>query len=101
MRHFSCDLCGKDLTGDSKSRYVLRMEVFPATDPRELTPADLDQDHIDAMAELLHEIEHGEDVALAPTCRSLEYDLCNDCQRKFLADPLGRESSRKFRFSKN
>jgi hypothetical protein len=103
MRHFSCDLCGKDLTPGADARYVVRMEVAAATDPRDLTEADLDQDHLDAMAEMLDELEDAGPEALAPTpaTRALEYDLCAGCHRKFIADPLGRDRARKPQFSKN
>lgn len=104
MRHFSCDVCGKDLTPESEARYVVRVEVFPAAPTGQLTEADLDQDHAAAMAELLEEMEEaGEDAApvAAPVCRKVEYDLCSCCHRRFAADPLGRERGRKPRFSKN
>ena len=103
MRHFSCDLCGKDLTPGMDVRYVVRMEVAPANDDRDLTDADLDQDHLDTMAEMLDELEDaGPDaLTLPPAVRSLEYDLCPGCHRKFVADPLGRDRARKPQFSKN
>ena len=102
MRHFSCDLCGKDLT-ESDARYVVRMDVFPAADTHDLTEADLDQDHLDTMAEMLDELEDAGPGALLPepATRPLEYDLCPGCHRKFAADPLGRDRARKPQFSKN
>ena len=107
MRHFSCDLCGKDLSAGADARYVVRVQVFPAADPGELTAADLDQDHVEAMAALLEELEASEgrggaaEAPATPAGASTEYDLCPACQRKFVADPLGRETTRKLRFSKN
>ena len=53
MRHFSCDLCGKDLTPGTDARFVLRMEVIAATDPSQLSDDDLDSDHVEEMAQLL------------------------------------------------
>lgn len=101
MRHFSCDLCGKDMTANTDPRYILRMEVFPAHNPDELSAEDLDQDQVDAMAEMLEELEQGtESPSAVPACRKLEYDLCPGCHRKFVADPLGR-TARKWRFSTN
>lgn len=103
MRHFSCDLCGKDLTPGEDARYVVRLEVFPAADPRDLTEADLDQDHLDSMAEMLDELEDAGPDAYTPppASRAQEFDLCAVCHRKFAADPLGRERARKPQFSKN
>jgi hypothetical protein len=107
MRHFSCDLCGKDMTSGSDARFVVRMEAFPAAQPGELTEADLDQDHIDTMAEMLAELEELEESGEHRPCEpsperhAKEYDLCAACYQKFLADPLGRDRSRKPHFSKN
>ena len=103
MRHFSCDLCGKDLTPGMDARYVVRMTIAPAADPAEPDPAGLDQDQITQMAELLEELEAaGDDVHdPEPTSRAIEYDLCGGCHRKFVADPLGRDAARKLEFSAN
>ena len=102
MRHFSCDLCGKDLTTGEDARFVLRMEVYPASESTELTEADLDQDHVETMAEMLQELEDsGEHAVCVPTTQKLQYDLCGGCHNKFVADPLGRESKPKLQFSKN
>ena len=107
MRHFSCDLCGKDLTasphGGADARYVLRMEVAPAGGGAGLLcEADLDQDHLDAMAELLDDLEADpEPPHELPATLRLEFDLCPGCRQRFVADPLGRERVPKPRFSKN
>ncbi|OWK38469.1 hypothetical protein [Fimbriiglobus ruber] len=102
MRHFSCDICGKDLPPGADPRYVVRVESIPVGPPGELTEGDLDQDHVEAMAELLDELEDGGAApAPAPVCEKREFDLCQVCHRRFLADPLGRETSRKLQFSKN
>ncbi|HJZ53763.1 MAG TPA: hypothetical protein VKE74_02335, partial [Gemmataceae bacterium] len=57
MLHFSCDICGKDMTPGGVTRYVVKMEAFAATDPAELTETDLDTDHVEEMAQLLNEQE--------------------------------------------
>ncbi len=98
MQHFSCDLCGKDLT-DVAGRYVVNMEVFAAHDPAELTAEDLSDDHLEEMGELLREGD-ASDLEPAPAYKKLRYDLCTSCHAKFLADPLGREAQ-KFDFSSN
>jgi hypothetical protein len=108
MRHFSCDLCGKSLTPGSDARYVVRVEGFAAVEPAVLTEADLDTDAIDAMADLLEELDDAEQLDEAPAAGDdlpanarREYDLCPCCYRKLLADPLGLESRRKLQFSQN
>ena len=100
MRHFSCDLCGKDLTPGTDARFVLRMEVIAATDPSQLSDDDLDSDHVEEMAQLLAEMQ-ADDTDPLPDRKQFEYDLCPICSRKFVQDPLGRESVFKLQFSKN
>lgn len=103
MLHFSCDICGKDLTPSGAARYVVKMEAFAATDPAELTEADLDTDHVEEMAQLLREIEDGEadEPELPPACTKQRFDLCPTCYRKFVKDPLGREATARLNFSQN
>ncbi len=104
MHHFSCDVCGKDMTPKAAGRYVVKMEAFAATDPAELTDADLDADHVEAMAQMLDELEDADpaDAPPLPAARqSLRFDLCPACYRKFVNDPLGREGVGKFHFSEN
>ena len=99
MLHFSCDLCGKDLTDGRDSRYVVRMEVYAAADPAQLTDADLSDDQLEAVGQLLRDGDDA-DQEPAPAYKKLQYDLCPGCHKKFLADPLNREAQ-KFDFSEN
>ena len=104
MLHFSCDICGKDMTPGVVTRYVVKMEAFAATDPAELTDTDLDTDHVEEMAQLLSEMEEAgveDGPEVLPTRKAMRFDLCPCCYRKFLADPLGRENAAKFDFSEN
>jgi len=99
MLHYSCDLCGKDLTDGLDSRFVLRMEVFAAHDPAEITECDLGDDHLEEMGQLLREADEM-DLEPAPAFKKMRFDMCPPCHRKFLADPLSREVQ-KFDFSEN
>jgi hypothetical protein len=103
MLHFSCDVCGKDMTPGAATRYVVKMEAFAATDPAELTDADLDADHVEEMAQLLAEMEETgcDEPQAAPARKTMRFDLCPCCYRKFIEDPLGREHAPKFDFSEN
>lgn len=98
MVHFSCDLCGKDLLNKSAAHFVVKMEVFAANDPSELTEDDLDADHLEEIGQLLS--EESPDAEPTPASKNLRYDLCTTCHKRFLADPLGREVL-KFDFSAN
>jgi len=104
MMHFSCDLCGKDMTPANAQRYVVKLEAFAAHDPAQITEDDLDVDHVEEMAETLNALEEAgaeDEMELAPARKSMRFDLCPICYGKFLSDPLGRETVPKFDFSEN
>jgi len=103
MLHITCDGCGKELTPSSLERYVVKIEAFAAHDPAELTEADLDDDHLEAVSQLLSEeadVLDDPDL-LTPSYKNFRYDLCPECHGKFLRNPLSREASQKFDFSEN
>jgi hypothetical protein len=53
MLHVTCDLCGKEIRPGEDGRHVVKIEVFAAHDPAEITEADLEADHMEAVSELL------------------------------------------------
>lgn len=101
MLRVICDGCGRELQAGA-DHHVVKIEVFAAHDPAELTEDDLDEDHVEAVSELLREMEDLDTpVHLEPPSRHLRYDLCSDCRKRYLRDPLGKETAPKFHFSKN
>lgn len=101
MLHFSCDLCGKELLPETDRRYVVKMEVFAAQESSNLTDDDLDDDHLESLGQLLRDIESGAaSPQLAPDYKQIRIDLCPNCHKKFLRDPLNKEAA-KFDFSEN
>ena len=106
MVHFTCDLCGKDITSSGEDRFVVKMEAFPGFDPNEIREEDLDDDPMEAVSDLLQRDEdfgaHGCGQADDPCRRKgFRFDLCPSCHRKFLSDPLGKSNVNVFDFSKN
>jgi hypothetical protein len=103
MLHVTCDLCGKELRPGDDERYVVRIEVYATHDPCTLTESDLDDDHMEAVSELLSQDENGtvDPDEEFPAHKNLRYDLCPPCQKKFLKDPLNREINLHFDFSEN
>jgi hypothetical protein len=102
MVHFTCDLCGKDLTATGDPRYVVKIEAFAGFDPTEITEEDLDGDHMEAVSQILQRDEASSaDDMTAPVHKGFRFDLCPDCHAKYLKDPLAKEFVRSFDFSKN
>jgi hypothetical protein len=103
MLHITCDRCGKELRA-GEDHYVVKIEVFARHDPSLLTEADLEEDHMEAVSELLRQMEDVDDL-VEPTSHHRRYDLCPGCREAYLRDPLskevGKEAAQKFDFSEN
>ncbi len=102
MIHYSCDLCKRPLDPEDDLRYVVKLEVYAAFDPLDLDGPESDSDHLQDLDEIIEQMEDlsndaiGEDV-----CQQLRFDLCPECRKRFLANPLGRKTADKVSFSKN
>jgi hypothetical protein len=102
MVHVTCDLCGKDLRQGEDQRYVVKIEAYAVHDPAEITEADLDEDHMEIVSQILREEEENESaVELVEPYKNFSYDLCPECHQKFVRDPLNRDLAQKLDFSKN
>jgi hypothetical protein len=89
MIHFTCDMCGKPLLTDEDVRYVVKIEVYAAYDPMEVTEDELDEDHLNDMNELVEQMEGSETEELEDQVyKSFRFDLCPTCQQRYLRDPL-------------
>jgi hypothetical protein len=102
MIHYTCDLCRRDLDPDIDLRYVVKMEVYAAFDPSANDEEDDDRDHLQEIQDILERLEDadadrvGEDVY-----QQLRFDLCPECRKRFVKNPLGREAAKAFGFSEN
>jgi hypothetical protein len=102
MVHFTCDLCGKDLTASGDPRYVVKIEAYAGFDPTEITEEDLEDDPMEAVSQILQRDDSSASADLtAPIHKGFRFDLCPCCHSKFVKDPLGKEALRLFDFSKN
>jgi hypothetical protein len=103
MIRYSCDLCKRDLDPDEDLRYVIKMEIYAALAPAGTSEDAGDCDHLQEINEALEQLDDsagdaiGEDVY-----QQLRFDLCPECRKRFLKNPLGREIAVKaVGFSKN
>ena len=102
MVHFTCDLCGKDLTASGDPRFVVKIEAYAGFDPNQISGDDLDDDPMEVVSQLLQRDENLSSAEIdAQARKGFRFDLCPCCHKKFLKDPLGRESALSFDFSKN
>lgn len=87
MMHFTCDRCGQEMRPQD-ARYVAKIEITAAHPPLELAADDLDDEHLDAVAEILQQMGDAAAVPIPPRA-TLRFDLCPKCREKYLASPLG------------
>lgn len=105
MLHITCDLCGTELR-PGQDHYVVKIEVFARHDPAQLIEEDLEEDHMEAVSQLLRELDDDEAADAVQRARHyLRYDLCSRCRQRYLDNPLHKdlikETAQKFDFSEN
>ena len=102
MVHYTCDMCGKTLLSDEDVRYVVKVEVYAAYDPLEITDEDLKKDHKQEIADLLSDMNGMDAEELEEgVYKRLRFDLCAACQRRYLANPLAIKVHRDLRWTDN
>lgn len=99
MLHFTCDLCGTPMNDE---RFVVKVAVYPAFDPEEISAGDLEDDHLQDVSEMLDQMEASGNMELEDvSAKTLRFDLCAACRKKYLKDPLARDTGRRLKFSQN
>lgn len=89
MDGISCDACGRGLLLHSNVRYEVKIEVRAAYDPLEITRADLEKDLRAEIRKTLEECRRRSPEELEnEVYRSFRFDLCPDCRRRYLKNPL-------------
>jgi len=119
MLHYSCDLCKRAIDPHADVRHVVKIEVFTAIEDEQACGCeelvDDDADHLESMHDLLERLDDCPELDAAqldetglegkavdePETRSLRFDLCDDCRRRFLKNPLGVKPGKQFDFSNN
>ncbi len=102
MIHYTCDRCNRIIEADLDIRYVVKLETHAAMEPAEPEEMEDDRDHLMEVEEILERMEDcdspfvGEDIYQRRT-----YDMCPECYRQFIKNPLGKESAAHVDFSTN
>jgi hypothetical protein len=88
-----CDLCGTAIAPGA--HYIVRIDVFADPAVPKMSTDELDEiTSADHLAELMRQLQQmSEEDVQDQVHRRFEYKLCQPCQMKFLANPLGRPRS--------
>ena len=107
MIHYTCDRCRRQINTDDQPRYVVMIDIQSITESSDdfcddtATEEDLDQ------LAVLHQSLEGlnepsiHDETQEDDSHRGRYDLCANCHREFLENPLGRETVAQIGFSNN
>jgi hypothetical protein len=99
MIHFSCDKCKRDIDPHDELRYVVKMEINAVVEPDEV---DDERDHLMEVHEILEQLIDSDVADLDDHGRQQKrYDLCSECYRQFIKNPIGRDVAAQLGFSSN
>jgi hypothetical protein len=102
MIRYSCDLCKRELDPEEDLRYVVKMEIYAAFDPASSAEEDDDRDHLQEIQDILERMEDAQSDQIGDDVyQQFRFDLCPECRRKFIKNPLGRKIAKAFGFSAN
>jgi len=91
-----CDMCGRNLM-EEEVRYVVSIAVYPAYGPLDDYEADF-RDDVDG---LVGEIESGNEPPAEEHCREFRFDICSECHRDYIQNPVRAQRRLKARSSDN
>lgn len=101
MIHYSCDRCKRSLDAD-ELRYSIRIETQAIIESHEADELDDDRDHLAEIHEILERLdEDGSDLTDASIYQKRRHDLCPECFRKYIKNPLGADLPVHLGFSQN
>ena len=101
MIHYSCDRCKREIDSDSDLRYIVRIEIEAAMDQMAGEVVD-DHDHLEVLEDLLESSDDYCESSLSDECyQRKRFDLCGECYRQYMKNPIGKETSLPFGFSNN
>jgi len=101
MIHHTCDGCQRSLNPEHDLRYVVRMEVYAALDPTE-DELDDDRDHLQEVQDILERLDDAEsDEVGDDVYQQMRFDLCSECRKRFLRNPIGGSLASQLNFSEN
>ena len=103
MIHYTCDRCKRQIDTADQTRYVIQIDIQSAADePKADVEDDIDQlNELHQMLEGLTDEEIDATEVHSESSHRGRYDLCPECHRQFLKNPLGRDAVLALGFSNN
>jgi len=101
MIHYSCDRCKRSIESDEELRYSVSIEIQVALDLPDFE-TDSDLDHLGELNEILECLSESEREEISQSAyQRRRFDLCSDCHREYVKNPLAVDATAKLGFSEN
>ena len=101
MIHYSCDRCKRSIQLDEEIRYTVKVEVQVALDSSEFETQD-GREHLEELHEILERLDDSEKEEISQFAYHLrQFDLCSNCHREYIQNPLAIDATSKVGFSEN
>lgn len=101
MIHYTCDGCQRPLDPEHDLRYVVKMEVYASLDPVD-DESDDDRDHLQEIQDILERLDDAADDQIGDDVyQQMRFDLCSECHKRFVRNPIGRGVATQLHFSEN
>jgi hypothetical protein len=101
MIHYTCDRCKRQINIADQTRYIVQIDIQTAADEPRVELED-DIDHLTELHQMLEGMaESTMDSDDRESSHHGRYDLCPECHRQFLRNPLGRDAVLALGFSNN
>lgn len=101
MIHYTCDCCKRTINVETEMRYVVRVEVYASLDAID-DELEEERDHLQEIQEYLERMDDEQEQAIGDDVYSqTRYDLCSECRRQYVKNPLGRVGLESLDFSQN
>jgi hypothetical protein len=87
---YECDKCRCRLSATGADRFIAKIELYSAGGPVEFNEADMQRDAQEEIRAVLDRLSAADpDEIEDQNYRCLRFDLCVDCHRALLRNPLG------------
>ncbi len=101
MIHYSCDRCKRTIETDEELRYAVSIKIEVALESAEYE-ADDERDHLIELNEILERLDDSEREEISQFAyQHRRFDLCSDCHRDYVKNPLSIDAAAKLGFSEN
>ena len=101
MIHYSCDRCRRSIDAEHEVRYSVQIEIEANVDSN-ANGLDDDRDHLGELNEMLDQLDDDEIEEISQSAyQRRKFDLCEECHRQYVKNPLSMEAPAKLEFSDN